>query len=74
MVDESDNKPILFEAEDRGFAMALLDCGHHALVSKGAPVWENPAILLLCDHCSGEHLLHPLVLLEFEDWNATKEE
>lgn len=68
MVSESDNVslPVIYQMEDEGFVGALLDCGHHIVLSKRAPVWSDPTFALFCDQCSGDHWLHPLVLLEID--------
>ena len=67
-----DPLPIVYAGPDAGFLHALLECGHHTIVAKQSPVWENPAIALSCDVCGEECLLHPLVLLEFDFWRDSQ--
>ena len=73
MVSESDNvgPPVIYQTEDAGMVGVLLDCGHHAVISKMAPVWSDPMFALLCDECVGDHWLHPLVLLETDYWEES---
>jgi hypothetical protein len=63
--------PVIYQTEEPGFLMVLLECGHFTLVSKGCACWSDSSFGLSCDVCGGLSVLHPLVLLEFDYWKES---